>query len=43
MATNKPVLIAYPESSSRRLYADPSPRDEMQNKENDADNEQNVE
>jgi len=43
VATTTPVVIAYPKRSRRRLYADPSPGDEMQNKENDADNQNDVE
>jgi hypothetical protein len=43
MATNTPVLIAHPENRIRRLYADPSPGYEMQNKENDADDQKDVE
>jgi hypothetical protein len=42
MATNTPFLITDPECGSRRLYADPSPRNEMQNQKNDADDKQKV-
>jgi len=40
---NTPVLNEDPERSSRCLYAYPSPGDEMQNKENDADNQKDME
>jgi hypothetical protein len=40
---NTPVPNEDPERRKRRLYADPSPGDEMQNKENDADDQDDVE
>jgi hypothetical protein len=43
MATNTPFLITNTECDSRLLYADPSPGNEMQNKENDADDQKKVE
>jgi hypothetical protein len=43
MATNPPVLIADPERNKWRLNADPSPGHEMQNKEDDADDQNDME
>jgi hypothetical protein len=43
MATDTPLLVTDPECGSRRLYADPSPRNEMQDKENDANDQKDVE